>query len=44
MRNVYSAKSESEFVTLLYVTLNQEEVWRSGVTTPRIINVSTRYK
>jgi len=49
MREVYSANidlgtSEGEFVTMLYVALNQEDLWRSGVTIPRIINVSTRYK
>jgi hypothetical protein len=49
MLKVYSANidlgtSEGEFVTMLYVALNQEDVWRSGVTTPRIINVSSGYK
>ena len=49
MRKVYSANidlsaGESEFVTMLYVKLNQEDVWRSGVTAPRIISISTRYK
>jgi hypothetical protein len=49
MRKVYFANidlgtSEGEIVTMLYVALNQEDVWRVGVTAPRIINVSTRYK
>jgi len=49
MRKVYSANtdlgtSESEFVTMLYVALKQEDLWWNGVTTPRIINVSTRYR